>query len=197
MNKELEILKQEILTELKSQLHQNCNCSKSNIVGEFQKVSLQEFQGHFEDNLETIKDLYDNTLILPVRSSEDSAGHDFVTTKDIKLNPGESIKIPLGIRAKIEKGWVLFIVPRSGLGSKFRLQINNTIGVIDGDYYYTDNEGHIMATITNDSNDSNEGKVLKLAKGDRFLQGIFLPYGLTVKDKPLGKRTGGHGSSGV
>ena len=32
--------------------------------------------------------------------------------------------------------------PRSGLGFKFRLQLNNTVGIIDSDYYNSDNEGH-------------------------------------------------------
>ena len=41
--------------------------------------------------------------------------------------------------------WVLKCYPRSGLGFKFRPQLNNTVGDIDSDYFYSDNEGHIFA----------------------------------------------------
>ncbi len=61
-----------------------------------------------------------------------------------ELKPGETIKIPTGIRVKINDGWVLKLYPRSGLGFKFRVQMNNTVGIIDSDYYNSDNEGHIF-----------------------------------------------------
>ena len=61
------------------------------------------------------------------------------------------------------------------------------------DYYFADNEGHIMAKITNDSRD---GKDMKLTAGDRFMQGIFLPFGVTYTDEAEGERTGGFGSTG-
>ena len=79
----------------------------------------------------------------------------------------------------MEDNWVLKIYPRSGLGFKFRLQLNNTVGIIDSDYYYSDNEGHIMAKITNDS---NEGKTVTINKGEGFMQGIFVEYGITLDD---------------
>lgn len=173
------------------------------VVGEFHKVSIKQFIKDYQvdkvaDNNSFMEDdiryIYDNVLVLPVRSSEHSAGHDFVITKDIVLNPGESTKVSTGIRAKIIPGWVLIMMPRSGLGTKFRVQLDNTIGVIDGDYFNAKNEGHIMATITNDS---KSNKTLVLEAGDRFLQGVFMPYGITTHDEPLGKRTGGHGSSGL
>ena len=76
--------------------------------------------------------------------------------------------------------------PRSGLGFKFRLQLNNTVGIIDSDYYYSDNEVHIFAKITNDS---NEGKALEVKAGDGFMQGIFVEYGITLDDDVTEVRT--------
>lgn len=38
---------------------------------------------------------------------------------------------------------------------RFRLQLNNTVGIID-DYYNSDNEGHIFAKLTNDSNEEKQ-----------------------------------------
>ena len=87
---------------------------------------------------------------------------------------------------------MLQLFPRSGLGFKFRLQLNNTVGIIDSDYFYSDNEGHIFAKITNDS---NEGKVLEVSAGSGFMQGIFLQYGITVDDETEGIRNGGFGST--
>ena len=90
------------------------------------------------------------------------------------------------------ESFVLMLFPRSGLGFKYRLQLNNTVGVIDSDYAYSDNEGHIFVKLTNDS---NEGKIVELLEGTGFAQGIFLPYGITVDDAAEGKRNGGFGST--
>jgi len=87
---------------------------------------------------------------------------------------------------------VLKCYPRSGLGFKFRLQLNNTVGIIDSDYYFSKNEGHIMAKITNDS---REGKTVSVKSGDGFIQGIFVEYGITVDDDADGIRDGGFGST--
>ena len=109
------------------------------------------------------------------------------------MSPGEGIKIPTGIRVKMQEDWVLKLYPRSGLGFKFRLQLNNTVGIIDSDYYNSDNEGHIFAKITNDS---KEEKEVVLNQGDGFMQGIFLEYGITEDDETEGIRNGGFGSTG-
>ena len=92
----------------------------------------------------------------------------------------------------MEVNYVLKLYPRSGLGFKYRLQLNNTVGIIDSDYYYSDNEGHIFAKITNDS---NEGKTVTINKGEGFMQGIFIEYGITVDDDTTEIRNGGFGST--
>ena len=92
------------------------------------------------------------------------------------------MKVPTGIRVKIDDGWMLAIFPRSGLGFKFRLQLDNTVGIIDSDYYYSDNEGHMFIKITNDG---KSGKTVSVKAGQGFAQGIFIPYGITVDDTVL------------
>ena len=79
------------------------------------------------------------------------------------------------------------------MGFKYRLQLDNTVGIIDSDYSGSDNEGHIFIKITNDS---NSGKILKLEKGDAFAQGVFTEYGITVDDDANDVRNGGFGSTG-
>ena len=129
---------------------------------------------------------------MPARATRGSAGYDFYSPLEFTLEPGKTIKIPTGIRAEMEEGWVLKLYPRSGLGFKYRLQLNNTVGIIDSDYFNSDNEGHIMAKITNDS---KENKVLQLKAGDGFMQGIFVQFGITVDDEAEGVRNGGFGST--
>ena len=92
----------------------------------------------------------------------------------------------------MDEEWVLSLYPRSGLGFKYRMQLNNTVGIIDSDYYYSDNEGHIFVKVTNDT---NEGKVITVEKGTGFVQGIFMEYGTTVDDDASEIRNGGFGST--
>ena len=129
---------------------------------------------------------------LPRRATAGSAGYDFFAPAGFELAPGETILLPTGVRARMDEGWVLLLYPRSGLGFKYRLQLNNTVGVIDSDYFYAKNEGHIMLKLTNDS---NEGKTLSVAAGDAVAQGVFLPYGITADDDAEGVREGGFGST--
>lgn len=167
-----------------------------NKIAKFHKVSGKQFIEAFLDSFtiyeeKEIQEIYE-TLKLPKRATTGSAGYDFYTPVAITLQPGESIKIPTGISAEMEDNWVLKLYPRSGLGFKFRLQLNNTVGIIDSDYFHSDNEGHIFAKITNDS---NEGKIIEIPSGTGFIQGIFLEYGITIDDDATETRNGGFGST--
>ena len=82
------------------------------------------------------------------------------------------------------------LFPRSGLGFKYRLTLDNTVGVIDSDYFNADNEGHIFIKMTNCGE-----KSLTVEKGKAFAQGVFLPFGITVDDCCENERTGGFGST--
>lgn len=174
-----------------------------NKVAKFEKVSYEQFKEAIEDfyvdNFSNFLDEYEiekiyNEIKLPKRSTTGSAGYDFYnnTGIDLTLVSRETLKIPTGIRCKMDEGWVLVGVPRSGLGFKYRLQLDNSLAVIDEDYYYSDNEGHIFLKITNDS---KTVKSCDIEKGKAFAQGIFLPYGITEDDDATGVRNGGFGST--
>lgn len=158
-------------------------------IARFEKVSLKRFLEGCERN--NAEEIYGG-IKLPARATSGSAGYDIYAPYDITLAPNETVKIPTGIRVMIEDGWVLKIYPRSGLGFKYRLQLNNTVGIIDSDYYHSDNEGHIFIKITNDT---NEGKTLEISAGTAFAQGIFVEYGITYDDNAEGVRNGGFGST--
>lgn len=165
-------------------------------IAKFHKISYSQFEKDWKDTFsqsdaQQIQQIY-NDLNLPKRATSGSAGYDFFTPIAITLQPSETIKIPTGIRAEMMEGWVLQLYPRSSLGFKYRLQFNNTVGIIDSDYFYSDNEGHIFAKLTNDS---NEGKVVSLEANVGFIQGIFLPFGICEDDDTQEKRNGGFGST--
>lgn len=167
-----------------------------NRIAKFYKVSFEQFKNDFlglfpNSDEKDIVDIYEN-IILPSRATTGSAGYDFHSPVSFTLKPNETINIPTGVRVRMENGWVLALFPRSGLGFKYRLQLNNTVGIIDSDYYGSKNEGHMFIKITNAS---NEDKTVCVKAGDGFAQGIFLPFGITEDDNCDEIRNGGFGST--
>ena len=165
-------------------------------IAKFHKVSFEQFRDGYLDAVgagseEEIRRIYDE-IRLPKRVTAGSAGYDFYAPVPIVLKPQETGKVPTGIRVEMDEDWVLQCYPRSGLGFKYRLQLNNTVGIIDSDYFYSDNEGHIFAKITNDS---KEGKTVRIEPGTGFMQGIFVEYGITADDEVTAVRNGGFGST--
>lgn len=161
----------------------------------FEKVSIEQYCADWKDKNESALvnpvEVYD-AIQLPHRSTKGSAGYDFIAPYDFVLQPGESITILTGVRAVMPEGIVLLLAPRSGQGIRYKLQLMNTIGVIDSDYQYAKNEGHIMIALFNDN---RKDAVLKVEKGTAFAQGIFMPYYLTDGDQVEEKRLGGFGST--
>ena len=165
-------------------------------IAKFHKVSKERFVADWMDTFEGVsadeaEKIYEG-IRLPRRATAGSAGYDFFSPADFTIKPGETIKIPTGIRVEMDQEWVLKCYPRSGLGFKFRLQLNNTVGIIDSDYFESDNEGHIFIKMMNDS---TEGKTVQIRKGDGFAQGIFLPFGICEDDDVQKQRNGGFGST--
>lgn len=160
-----------------------------NRIAQFMKVSRAQFEADWEFPQPCPYD----ELKLPRRATSGSAGYDFYSPVDFTLAPGEFIKIPTGMRARIDEGWVLTLYPRSGQGFKYRLQLYNSVGVIDSDYFGAANEGHIHIKIVNAN---AEGKTFSVRRGEAFAQGIFLPFGITEDDEASEIRTGGFGSTG-
>lgn len=111
---------------------------------------------------------------------------------DITIEPGQKVKIYTGVSMEIPVRHIGMIVPRSGLGSKFRLGLANTVGVIDSDY-----RGEILVFLVNDGDEAVEIKQF-----DRFCQLIVIPVRIDtfrVVERLQGTERGeaGFGSSGV
>lgn len=151
----------------------------------FEKISFEQFSKDIKED----RDLYES-YHLPIRKTKNSAGYDFEAICDYILKPNEILKIPTGIRVKMNEDEVLFLFVRSSMGFKYNVRMTNQVGVIDSDYYGADNEGHIYIS------SQNEGKQdFIIHKGDGIAQGIFTKYLITSDDKVENKRTGGIGST--
>ena len=150
----------------------------------FEKVSKEVFERDIPDGN------YDE-LVLPKRSTKNSAGYDFYCPISFTLMPGERKIIPTGIKVCMNDNEFLAIYVRSSLGFKYNVRMCNQVGIIDADYYgNSENEGHIFVCLKNEGE-----KEVNINKGDRFVQGIFTPYLITDDDSATGNREGGIGST--
>lgn len=169
-------------------------------IAKFEKVSFEQFKKDWIDafhdstivptDTTTIQHIYES-IKLPKRATRGSAGYDFRSPLKCYLAPGQDVKIPTGIRCRMNDDYVLLISPRSSLGFKYFLRTANIFPVIDSDYYRSDNEGHIFIKVRNESTDRG----LSLEAGDGFCQGIFVKYGITDDDDTTETRNGGFGST--
>lgn len=163
-------------------------------IAQFEKVSLNEFKKEmikFNYSEEEIEKMY-NEIKLPKRATAGSAGYDFYSPFEVIVKANNEITIPSGIRVKIDNGWVLKCYPRSSMGFKFHMELSNTVGIIDSDYYNALNEGHIMFKIINGS---IENKDMLICTNKAIIQGIFIEYGITYDDLTDEVRIGGFGST--
>ena len=167
-------------------------------IAKFTKVKFEDFlkayakYGAGEVDKDYVREIYDD-IRLPQRATAGSAGYDFYAPYDLHFENNYSVFVPTGIRVEIDEGWVLNCYPRSGLGFKYKLRLNNTVGIIDSDYYYSDNGGHIFAKM--EMTVPTNYAFLTIAKGKAFMQGVFTPYGITYDDDVTTSRNGGFGST--
>ncbi len=155
----------------------------------FQKVTYTQYANDVGGDADLHAEY--EAIKLPARATSGSAGYDFFAPCDISLSPGESIKIPTGIRVCLDADAFLMCVPRSGLGFKHRIGMDNTVCIVDQDYFFSDNEGHIHCKLHNGGDHD-----VFIPRGSAYMQGIILPYLLTVDDDATGVRNGGFGSTG-
>lgn len=149
----------------------------------FQRISIDQA---IKDGLTEEQYL---SIILPSRATINSAGYDFCLIEDVLIGPKQAVKVPTGIRAYMLDDEVLMLHIRSSLGFKRNVRLGNCTGVVDCDYYYASNEGHIWIALYNDSD-----VAVELHRGDKVMQGIFTKF-LTTGDVVGDIRTGGFGST--
>ena len=167
-------------------------------IAKFGKVSYEQFEkdaakkisDYYKTTDEGIKKVYEK-IIMPVRSTKHSAGYDIRSPFKFCLLPNESIMIPTGLRCEMFEGYVMMIYPRSSFGIKKGGVLLNTTAVIDRDYAYADNEGHIFIAIKNTSDE-----VMLINENEKIVQAVFMKYGIADEEEVTTERTGGIGSTG-
>lgn len=196
------------------------DCVDNKDVVRFEKVSFEQYSKDMHNFYPRTDEFmqYDeeflwrmwNAIKLPSRATTGSAGYDFFAPFEFELYPGEQIVIPTGIRAVfLRDGWELTCFPRSS-SVKSHLQMINTIGLMDSDYFLSDNEGHIMIFLAIPhmpevaQHHSKFGVILdrppkkfEITAGNAFVQGKIGIYGLKYRDEDDYKidRNGGFGST--
>lgn len=132
-----------------------------------------------------------NLDLLPKRSTQHSAGYDFVAAETITIDSGAIKLVPTNVKVYMQEGEVLYLYDRSSNPRKRGIVLSNSVGVIDKDYYGNpDNDGNIHAQFTNITND-----VVTIEKGTAMMQGVFMPFLLADDDDASGVRVGGFGST--
>lgn len=140
-----------------------------------------------------IKIALENENCEPYKGNRWDGGWDLRSNNpDINIEPGQKVKVYTGVKVEIPVRHVGMVVPRSGLGSKFRLGLANTVGVIDSDY-----RGEIIVNLVNDGDES-----VTIEQFDRFCQLLVIPvridtFRVVEKLQETGRGDGGFGSSGV
>ena len=167
-------------------------------MNKFEKISERQFFIDFAEYLdEECLDVRDgraiyNMIKLPKRATTGSAAYDVFAPYNIAIPPKGTAKVPTGIKAILDEDKFLAIYPRSGLGFKYKIQLFNSVGIVDADYSQSDNEGHIWVKFYNDSPD---GKTITIKQGEAMCQGIIQQFFKTVGDETNGIRNGGWGST--
>lgn len=114
----------------------------------FEKISFAQFKKDICDNI----DLY-NEYELPKRATLKSAGYDFKVIEDISIKKGEILKIPTGVKVRLNDDEFLGVYVRSKMGCKYNIRMCNQVGIVDADYYNNvSNEGHIFVFLQNEGN---------------------------------------------
>ena len=122
----------------------------------------------------------------PKRKTKGSAGYDFIAPHDIIVPGGWKVEFDTEVSTEIDEGFVLLLFIRSSLGSK-GITLTNNVAVIDSDY-----RQHIRGFLENKNSDP-----YVIRKGERYMQGVIVPFGITDDDEAEEERTDGVGSTGL
>ena len=138
---------------------------------------------------------------LPVRATDGSAGVDLkaylydeeVNEKVTKIviQPNQKAKIHTGLAFQLPYNTAMLLLPRSSMGIKKGLILQNTVGLLDCDY-----TGECMIFVKNIGDE-----LVEIENGERLVQALIVPY---VKPKYVEvneldeteRGAGGFGSSG-
>lgn len=142
--------------------------------------------------------------IVPTRATAESVGYDIHALEETVIEPGITKLVRTGFAVAVDCDWppvyvydrysisvFMAVVPRSGISLKTKLRQANSVGVIDPDY-----RGEVQGLVENTGTTP-----IKIEKGQRFCQALFIPVLLpvieVVEELPeTGRGVGGFGHTG-
>lgn len=147
-------------------------------VAKFEKVKEDAFVNDITSSMFDMFDadaleIYDN-LKTPSRDDESAVAYDFYAPVDIRLEPGQTVKIPTGFKIHLKDGYALLIFPKRRLADKYSLRLANTLSVIDGKSH-KESDGDILVKLVNSS---SEQKTVEIHQGEAFVQGVIVKCGI-------------------
>lgn len=127
---------------------------------------------------------------LPTYAHDTDGGADIYAAEDVEIKPHQTVIIPTGLKVEIPTGYMINIVPRSGMSYKTPLRIPNSPSIIDSCF-----RGEIGVIMENTSNLTQNIKT-----GDRIAQMLIMPvpmiYFMETKELTKTDRNeGGFGST--
>lgn len=111
-----------------------------------------------------IQKMHEN-FIMPTKGSDRAGAWDIYMPEAGHAEGGEQL-FGLGFATEIPHGHVALLLPRSGVGAKQGLELNNTVGLIDEDY-----RGEWKAMLRTKS-----GAWYEWAAGFKLLQFLIIPF---------------------
>ncbi len=110
----------------------------------------------------------DPTVALPAYQTPGAAGFDLAASADVTIPPGTIALVPTGLVIQVPQGHFLGIFARSSTPLKKGLMVANGVGVIDEDYCGPADEVKIQVL-------NFTSAEVRVVKGDRIAQGLFIP----------------------
>lgn len=129
---------------------------------------------------------------LPTKGTAGAGAYDIYMPESGTAHSWCHCMVALGFGAEVPAGYAALILPRSGIGAKMGLELNNTCGVIDSDY-----RGEWVVSLK-----TKNIETLHWAAGDRILQYLLVPVLDSPPERvhvlrPTSRAAGGFGSTGA
>ena len=128
---------------------------------------------------------------IPNKSHKDDIGYDLYSDAEYVIAPNKVVLVRLGISIQLPKNVGGFVLPRSGLASKYLIAPINSPGLIDPGY-----TGELMVPLMNYSEDT-----YTISKHERVAQLVAISTGSITFEQVLDldesdRSEGGFGSTG-
>ena len=128
---------------------------------------------------------------IPNKSHKDDIGYDLYSDAEYVIAPNKVVLVRLGISIQLPKNVGGFVLPRSGLASKYLIAPINSPGLIDPGY-----TGELMVPLMNYSEDT-----YTISKHERVAQLVAITTGSITFEQVLDldesdRSEGGFGSTG-